>query len=102
MLHYATQFDKHYNPFYNYSIKNGRRKLGLIPAGINTTYRKYQLDTIKVMQQLQYLFNTNQLPHNLISTHSSYEWYDEKTNTFNKQQMYKLQKTLDKLCLKKV
>lgn len=101
MLHYTTQFDKKYNAFYEYSIKKGRRKLGLIPAGINTTYRNYHLDTIKIMQQLHYLYTINQLPHNLISSHSTHEWYDEKNN-FNKQQLYKLQKSLDKLCDKRV
>lgn len=94
MLYYATHFDKNYNAFYQYSI--GRRKLGFIPAGINTKYRNYHLDTIRIMQQLNHLYTINQLPHNLISSHSTYEWYD-KNNNLNRQQLYKLQKALDQL-----
>lgn len=98
MLYYATHFDEYCNALYSYSIKTGRRKLGIIPAGISMTFRNYQLDTIKVMQQLQSLFTTNRLPNNLISLNAPHDWYDGK-NKFNSAQMYRLQKALDKLQL---
>lgn len=97
MLFYATTFDKHYNPHYKYSIN--RRILGTIPAGINTPYRNYNLDTIKLMQQIQHLYNTNQLPKDILSSYE--DWYD-KNNNLNKHQLYKLHRNIDKLYHKNV
>lgn len=85
----TTEFDEQYRPFYVFRMKNRRKIIGTIPAGIDIVYMRRRLHTVDAVQRVHEIYvKTGRLPSALASYSSTTEvWYDSRGD-FNKKLFY--------------
>lgn len=87
----TTEFDDSYRPFYVFRMRNRRKPIGYIPAGVDVVYMRKRLHTVEAVQKIHEVFIMNgRLPKDM---HSMEEWYDARGD-LNKKLFYKFMKGL--------